>query len=272
MAYDTTVLITGCKSGIGRGLLTAYAARPNTLAIAAIRDGPDSAPASSLTSMSVGPGSKVIVAKYDASSQTAATDLVKYLQVSHNLDSLDVVIANAGILKHFGPAREASPVNILEHFEINTLAPILLYQATQSVLDASRHAPKFFIISSNIGSNGLQDNYPLPMIAYGMSKAAANYAASRIHREENRITIVAVQPGWVQTEMGNKAASYAGMNPEDVPVTLDESVGGLMSLFDKANKETYSGKFWDQTGTQMPCREIESEADSDSGTENAVSK
>ncbi|KIW15321.1 hypothetical protein PV08_05366 [Exophiala spinifera] len=252
MAYDTTVLITGSKSGIGRGLLTAYAARPNTLAIAAIRDGPDSTPASSLTNIPVGPGSKIVVAEYDASSHTAGTDLVKYLQTTYSLGSLDVVIANAGILKHFGPASEASPATIIEHFEINTLAPILLYQATQPLLNASRQNPRFFIISSSIGSNGLQDHYPLPMIAYGTSKAAVTYAASRIHREESRITIVPVQPGWVQTEMGNKAAALAGMNAEDVPVTLDESVSGLISLFDKANKETHSGKFWDHTGTQLP--------------------
>ncbi len=193
-----------------------------------------------------------MVAKYDAASETAAVDLVKYIQSTHQVKSLDVVVANAGILKHFGPAREASAQTIMEHFQINTLAPILLYQATQPLLNASQHTPKFFIISSSIGSNGLQDHYPMPMLAYGMSKAAINWAASRIHREEDRIVVVAQQPGWVQTAMGNKAAAHAGMSPEDVPVTLEESVNGLIAVFDKADKETYSGKFWDQNGSQLP--------------------
>jgi len=252
MSFTTTVLITGSKSGIGKGLLSAYASRPNTLAIAAIRDGPESEAAKALTSLPVGPGSKVVVAKYNASSKTAAVELVNYLKSVHHVGALDVVVANAGILKHFGPAREASAETISEHFEINTLASILLYQATQELLSASKQAPKFFFISSSIGSNGLQDNYPLPMIAYGMSKAALNWAASRIHREEDRIVVVAMQPGWVQTAMGNTAAEYAGMNPKDVPVTLEESVKGLITVFDKADKATYSGKFWDQNDNQQP--------------------
>jgi norsolorinic acid ketoreductase len=201
MSFTTTVLITGSKSGIGKGLLSAYAARPNTLAIAAIRDGPDSEAARALTSLPVGPGSKVVVAKYDASSRTAALELVSFVKSSHNVESLDVVVANAGILKHFGPAKQASAETISEHFEINTLAPILLYQATQELLSASKQTPKFFFISSSIGSNGLQDHYPLTMLAYGMSKSALNWAASRIHREEDRIVVVAMQPGWVQTGM-----------------------------------------------------------------------
>jgi norsolorinic acid ketoreductase len=201
MSFTTSVLITGSKSGIGKGLLAAYASRPNTLAIAAIRDGPDSGAAKALTSLPVGPGSKIVVAKYDASSRTAATELVKFIKATHHVSSLDVVIANAGILKHFGPAKEASAETIAEHFEINTLAPILLYQATQELLNASSQTPKFFFISSSIGSNGLQDHYPLPVLAYGLSKTALNWAASRIHREEDRIVVVPMQPGWVQTGM-----------------------------------------------------------------------
>ncbi|KIV79162.1 hypothetical protein PV11_06740 [Exophiala sideris] len=252
MSYNTTVLVTGSKSGIGKGLPTAYASRPNTLVIAAIRDGPDSAPATALTSLPVGHGSRIVVAKYDASSTTAAQELVEYLKTAHKLGSLDVVIANAGILKHFGPAKEASAETITDHFQVNTLAPILLYQATQPLLITSEHTPKFFIISSSIGSNGLQDDYNLPMIAYGMSKAAVNYAASRIHREEDRIVFIAQQPGWVKTEMGHAAATYAGLSHADVPVTLEDSIKGLMAHFDKADKAMHSGRFWDEKGTQLP--------------------
>ena len=199
MSFNTTVLVTGAKSGIGRGLLSTYATRPNTLAIAAIRDGPDSGAARALTSLPVGAGSKIVVAKYDASSKTAAVELVTFLKSAHNVSDLDVVVANAGILKHFGLAKEASAETITEHFEVNTLAPILLYQATSELLNASKQTPKFFFISSSIGSNGLQDSYPMPMIAYGMSKSAVNWAASRIHREEDRVVVIAMQPGWVQT-------------------------------------------------------------------------
>jgi norsolorinic acid ketoreductase len=181
--------------------LTTFASRPNTLAVAAIRDAPESEIAKKLTSEPVGPGSKIIVVKYDAASRTAAVDLVKALQTEYNVKSLEVVVANAGILKHFGPAKDASAETLDEHFKINTLAPIMLYQATRDLLNASKQTPKFFTISSSIGSNSLQDSYPLPVLAYGMSKSAINWATSRVHREEDRIVIVAQQPGWVQTGM-----------------------------------------------------------------------
>lgn len=249
---STTVLITGTKSGIGRGLLSAYAARPNTRVIAAIRDGAASDAAADLLSISTGKGSEIIVAAYDAGSSTAASDLVASLQNEHQIDVLDVVIANAGILKHFGLAADVKPEEMQEHFNINTMGPILLYRSTAPLLNRSSVTPKFFFISSNLGSNGLMDNYPMPMLAYGLSKAAVNFAASRIHREEKTMVVVPAQPGWVQTAMGEKAASFIGMSPSDVPVTLEQSVSGLMALFDTATKEKHSGKFWDQNGDQMP--------------------
>jgi norsolorinic acid ketoreductase len=252
MSEQTIVLVTGSKTGIGRGILAAYAQRANTIAIAAIRDGPDSTPAKDLASLPTGTGSKVIVAKYDAGSTTAAAELTTYLREKHHIQHLDVVIANAGILKHFGPAKNVTAEELQEHLLINTIAPILLYQATTMLLNQSPKEPKFFIISSNMGSNTLMDNYPMPMIAYSLSKAAVNYAAGRIHREEERIVVMPLQPGWVQTAMGERAASFAGKDPKDVPVTQKASVRGLMKVFDSATKAESSGKFWDQNGQLVP--------------------
>ncbi|KAK4548179.1 hypothetical protein LTR36_010048 [Oleoguttula mirabilis] len=236
MAYDTIVLITGAKTGIGK----------------AIRDGPDSSPAKSLTSLPTGDGSKVIVVKYDASSSTAAIELEKDLRDNTEITHLDIVIANAGILKAFGPAKDVKFEELQEHLLVNTIAPILLYQRTAPLLEQSKQEPRFFIISSTLGSNTLMDDYPLSLIAYGMSKAAVNFAAGRIHREEERIAVIPVQPGWVQTAMGEKAAVFAGMEPKDVPVTLEDSVSGLLSVFDSATKKLHSGRFWDQAGKEVP--------------------
>lgn len=237
---STTVLITCSKSGIGKSLLASYASRDNTTAIAAIRDGPDSPAAQALTSLPIGTNSKILVLKYDASSPSAASEMVSLLKSSHNISHLDVVIANAGILKHFGPATDASTETLLEHLQINTLAPISLYQATHALLTVSA-APKFFIISSNLGSIGDMDQLPLPMLAYGMSKAAVNYAAVKFHNEDSKIVVVPVQPGWVQTDMGQRAADFAGV--AQVPVTIEESVKGLMKVFDGATKCEISGTF-----------------------------
>lgn len=243
----TTVLITGSKSGIGKGLLSVYAARPNTLAIAAIRDGPDSEAANVLTSLPVGAGSKVIVAKYDAASTTSAQELVSYLQSQHSIQYLDIVVANAGILKHSGPVKDASAELLNEHFRVNSLGPILLYQAVYPLLRAAKE-PKYFIISSAVGSMGIMEHYTFPFLAYGMSKAAVNYFAKKAHLEDDKITVVPFQPGWVQTNMGHKAAELAGLDTSDVPVTLEQSVSGLIKLFDAATKSGMSGTFQDAIG------------------------
>ena len=247
----TTVLITGSKSGIGKGLLSTYVLRPNTIAIAAIRDGSDSPAAAALTSLPVGKGSKVIVENYDASSKTASLELVAALKAKHGITVLDVVYGNAGILKQFGPVKEVSAEALSEHFNINTVAQILLYEATQPLLNASAQEPKFLVISSILGSNSNQDTYTWPIVAYGMSKAAINYALGKIHREEKRIIAIPFQPGWVQTDMGESAAEMAGMEKGQVPVTLQESVAGLLATADIATKEHHSGKFYDQKGNVL---------------------
>lgn len=248
----TTVLITGSKSGIGKGLLATYASRPNTTVIAAIRDGKSSSAAKELETLPTGQGSKVIVTAYDASSSSAAADVVADLKSNYSIKALDVVIANAGILKQFGPVSKVKVDELQEHYQINTLAPILLYQSTAELLHASSQTPKFFVISSTLGSNTLTESYTMPMIAYGMSKAALNYVASKLHHEDAKTVVMPLQPGWVQTAMGEKAAELNGMSAEDVPVTLEQSVNGLITVFDKATKEEYSGKFLDQNGNVVP--------------------
>ena len=252
MTQNTVVLVTGAKAGIGKGLLKAYAQRSNTTVVAAIRDDPNSAAAKELLSLSTAKDSKIIVAQYDAGSKAAAEGLTTYLENEHHIDRLDIVVANAGILHHYGPAKNVTPEELQEHLMVNTIAPILLYQGTATLLNRSEKEPKFFIISSTIGSNALMNEYPMPMIAYGLSKAAVNFAAGRIHREEERIIVVPVQPGWTHTAMGEKAAVWAGMEAKDVPIALDDSVHGLMKVFDSATKAESSGRFWDQNGKEVP--------------------
>lgn len=91
---------------------------------------------------------------------------------------------------------------------------------------------------------------PLPTIAYGMSKAAVNYAVAKIHYENSKISAVALHPGWVQTRMGQHAADLAGV--AEVPVTVEQSVAGLLQQIDATKKDTLSGKFIGFDGEIVP--------------------
>ncbi|KAJ7767620.1 hypothetical protein B0H16DRAFT_1308415, partial [Mycena metata] len=53
---------------------------------------------------------------------------------------------------------------------------------------------------------------------------------------------MAIHPGWVATEMGNQGAAANGMPA--APVTVEDSVEGVMSRIDGATKEKSSGRFW----------------------------
>ena len=51
----------------------------------------------------------------------------------------------------------------------------------------------------------------MPFFGYGLSKAAVNYLVRKLHFENPKLTSMAFNPGWVQTDMGNGAATSVGM-------------------------------------------------------------
>jgi norsolorinic acid ketoreductase len=220
----STWLITGANRGIGRGLVTLLLARPNTTVIAALRDTAD-VTAKEIAELPLAAGSRLIVVKIDAESETDALEAVGLLQSKYNITKLDVVLANSGLLDQWGPVSKVTSDELRRHFEINTIAPIKLFQATKALLDGAEN-PRFCITSTNIASLGLMRSIPMPTIAYGLTKAAANYALAKIHYEDSKITTIALHPGWVQTRMGQHAADLAGV--ADIPVTVSESATGLL--------------------------------------------
>lgn len=221
---SSTWLITGANRGIGKGIVSQLLARPNTTVIAALRDIADTT-AKDLGKLPAASGSSLIIVKIDALSDTDAKDAVNSLRSQYGIQQVDVVIANSGILDQWGPVSEVTPEDLRKHFEINTIAPIKLFQATKSLLEKSEN-PRFNIVSTNIASIGIMENIPLPTIAYGLTKSAANYATSKIHFENPKISAVALHPGWVQTRMGQHAADLAGV--AEIPVTVEQSAAGLI--------------------------------------------
>ena len=86
----------------------------------------------------------------------------------------------------------------------------------------------------------------MPNGAYGPSKTMLNWYGVRINAEEDRLTAFILDPGWVQTDMGNRAAEAWGMDA--APVALDDSAEGMFKVLTTATKERYGGKFVMYTG------------------------
>lgn len=247
----TNILITGTKAGVGNGLLAAYATRLNTTVIAAIRDARDSDTAKTMVQAvkNIAEGSSIIPVRYDAAQQTSAQDLISYLHNNHpNIQHLDLVIANAGIATHWESCTEVTAERLKEHYTVNTIGPILLYQATRDLLLASQN-PKLFVISSVVGSVQVGPSVGFQLPAYGTSKAAINWFARKANLEEEKIVLAAVSPGWVQTEMGDRAAVF--LKQEAAPMTLEQSVTGLMKIFDGTGKKESKGLFLHAPGEPL---------------------
>jgi NAD(P)-dependent dehydrogenase (short-subunit alcohol dehydrogenase family) len=101
---------------------------------------------------------------------------------------LDVVIANAAIGVPTGPVLETSAQAMAEHFAVNTIGPLVLFQATYPLLKASSDAPKFIPISSSAGSITYFAPMGIPMLAYGASKTALNYLTVKIRADHEGLS------------------------------------------------------------------------------------
>ncbi|KAJ6490026.1 hypothetical protein C8R45DRAFT_826601, partial [Mycena sanguinolenta] len=71
---------------------------------------------------------------------------------------------------------------------------------------------------------------------------AANFLVKVLDAENPALIAMAIHPGWVATEMGNMGAVANGL--PQAPVTVEDSVVGILTRIDGATKENSSGRFW----------------------------
>lgn len=262
-----SLAVTGAGRGIGLGLTSTLAARPDVLVFAGAR-APEKADALNALAKETG---RVVVVKIDATSDEdhkAAAELVK-----EKAGRVDVVIANAGasapssaalacrtdpldlagIAEGWGPIATAPLDLYTRHFETNVVGPLRLYQSLAPLLQASTK-PQFLGMSSTIGSNTLR--IPMLTAPYGVSKAALSHLVVKMHveGEKDNLTAWVTHPGLVGSDMGAEAARQVkealGV---DVPtITVEESVTGLLKLIDNATRESVGGKFVQYDGAELP--------------------
>ena len=121
---------------------------------------------------------------------------MRTLQSTHGIDTLDVVIANAGIAEVYPRAADASMADVREHFEVNTLGPLALFQACLPLLEKSKNKQgKFVAVSTSAASIGGMELRPIPNSVYGPSKAALNYLTRKMHFEHKDLIAFPIDPG-----------------------------------------------------------------------------
>ena len=174
-------------------MLEALLQRPNSIVIAGVRD-PSHSTSKDLSTLNVASGSKVIVVKIDSLSDTSAKAAIHEISSKHGITEIDTVIANAGIANYYGLAAETPLSEVREHFEVNVIGVLALFQAVLPLLKKSSK-PIFVIISSFVASIGDMEKFPLQSTAYGASKAAVNYVARKIHFENPNLIAFPISPG-----------------------------------------------------------------------------
>jgi norsolorinic acid ketoreductase len=230
----TVYLISGANRGIGYGLAALIAARPNTIVFAGARD----PTAQSLKDLAA-KHSNVHPVKLTSGDQ--ADNEAAIAEIQKTAGRLDVLIANAGIAKYIGTLATTPLSEFRDHWEVNTLGIVVLFQAAHALLLASpTGAPIFAYISS--GAASMTRYFDTQIAAYGSSKAAANFFVKVLDAEHPSLIAIAINPGWVATEMGNLSAVANGMPA--APVTVEDSAKGVISKIDSATKEKSSGRFW----------------------------
>jgi norsolorinic acid ketoreductase len=181
-------------SGIGKGLVAKYLARPDHVVIAAVRD-PNHTTSKSLLSLPVGDNSSLVVVPFDSSSEISIHKAISILKTEHSITSLSIVIANAGVAEFYGSVLKTPVQGTLDHYNTNTVGVLVLFQAVYPLLLPAPEGvvPKFVSVSSTVGSIG--DMEALGATAYGMSKAALNWLTKNIHIEHPDLIAFPIHPG-----------------------------------------------------------------------------
>ncbi|KAF9880658.1 hypothetical protein CkaCkLH20_01700 [Colletotrichum karsti] len=255
MSSNKTYLITGANRGIGKGFVSLLLQRPSTTIIAGVRD-PSNDSSKALTSLPKGEGSKLILVKIDSSVESDPATAIEQIQREHGITSLDTVIANAGISHSAVHVRDLTFDAALEHFKVNSVAPLVLFGAAAPLLKNGKN-PTFVAISSAVGSIAAQGNlsqlFPgVGLSPYGASKTALNYFMQRLFIEEPWLTSFVFHPGLVETDMGSGLSKKTGVDMKSLgAITTEQSVDGMVAVLDGVTKEL-SGKFKNHDGTDLP--------------------
>ncbi|KAK9421102.1 putative Norsolorinic acid ketoreductase [Seiridium unicorne] len=234
---NTTVLITGANRG--RALTSRFLLRSSTTVVAGVRRFEDQT-TQSLSKLPHGESSKLITVKIDSTSDSDALEAVKLIQNEHDINQLDIVVANAGYGTVFGDLSQVKPSEVRDLVDINAIGPLRLFQAVRSLLE-SGNSPRFILIGTPIASIAAMEKSPFPMFAYGASKTSAHYLTRKIHCESPGLISFAVDPGFMQTDMGNTGARHFGYEQAFVPV--DTAADFVFGEIWKATRQETSGQF-----------------------------
>lgn len=236
----SNALVTGANRGLGLALVRALLARGNRVVAACRQPGK----ATELNRLAGEHPGRLRVLPLDVAQPKSHAELARELPLvlgGHTDEEpgrLDLLVNNAGVLHSGERFGSVSAANLEDSLRTNAMAPFLLTQALAPLL---ADGAKVANISSQLGSIANTARFGTP--TYNIGKAAQNMAtrllAHALH--ERGIAVLALHPGWVQTDMGGK----------DAQVTAEDAAAGLLQVVTGATLRD-SGRFLDWRGETLP--------------------
>lgn len=162
-------------------------------------------------------GGEVYFHPLDITNQQQIQDLVNYVQTQ--LGHLDILVNNAGVyLDQHQPALTISPNLITQAVQTDVCGTFALCQAVIPLMRKQKYG-RIVNLSSRTSQMSQMNNLGL---SYKIAKAAINVITVVLSKEvagEN-ILINAVNPGWIQSDMGGKEATLSTAEGAKGPVWL----------------------------------------------------
>lgn len=213
MAGGRSALVVGASRGLGLGLATELQRRSwNVVATAR-----DAAGEQRLRELTARTGGQIRVEHLDINDDAGIAALRRRLDDT----VFDLVFVNAGISpRGRTDAADASRDEAAAVFLTNAVAPM---RVARAFVDRVRDGPGIVaFMSSGLGS--VADKIDSYSELYSASKAALNslsrsFAAALGGR---RVTVLAIAPGWVRTDMGGAGA----------PLSIEQSVRGIVDVLE----------------------------------------
>ena len=219
-------LVSGANRGIGLALARRLAARGDRVT-ASVRNETTRA---AFPALGANVSTLVFDTRIEAEIRAAAANVGA---------PIDVLVANAGA---YGPKRQSALdmdfSGALDLYSVNALGPL---RTAQAFLPCLRRAanPRIVLVSSVLGSMACEGSFN---VAYRAAKAALNKIAQCLAAdlEHEGITVIALHPGWVRTDMGGP----------DAPLSVEESAAGIIETIDALTIER-TGRFLDYRGEEI---------------------
>lgn len=236
----TSTLITGANRGIGlEHVRQALAAGESVIAACRDPNGADD-----LNALKSEFPEQLTIEEVDVSDDASVTALAAKLKGR----PIDALINNAGIFGT-GAFSAGAPSQSLDGMDydvwqqvlnINLFGVMRVTSAFKPNLEAGSQRVIVMMTSdlASISGNSMGGAH-----AYRTSKAALNMLARGLAMDlgEAGFIVIALSPGWTQTDMGGEDAIY----------TTPDSVGGQRKVIASLSKAD-TGKFFDLTGKEVP--------------------